>query len=67
MIVGTGLEGGTLGPAFAAFSLNLDSCFKEQAYYLNDFTHEDKANLDGVAELMRDAKSLARKVSLLSL
>ncbi len=59
---GTGLEGGTLGPASAVLSLVLDRAFSEQHAYLDGFSDTDLQTLDTISELFRDCKDMCRKV-----
>jgi hypothetical protein len=60
---GTGLDGGSVPPSLAVFSLTLDRALQEQKSFLNDFEHTDLQHLDAINELFKDAKALGRKVT----
>ncbi len=62
---GTGLEGGSVPPSLAAFSLTLDRALREQRFFFNDFSHEDMQHLEAINEIFKDAKNLGRKVLFL--
>jgi hypothetical protein len=59
---GTGLEGGSIPPVIAAYSLALDGALQDQKDFFNGFEHEDFQKLDAINEIFKDAKSLARQV-----
>lgn len=59
---GTGLDGGSVPPSLAVFSLALDRALQEQKSFLNNFEHTDLQHLDAINELFKDAKALSRKV-----
>lgn len=61
---GTGLEGGSIPPVIAAYSLALDAALQDQRDFCNGFEHEDFQKLDAINEIFKDAKSLARQWGL---
>eukprot|EP01087_Luapelamoeba_hula_P004848 TRINITY_DN1482_c0_g1_i1.p1 TRINITY_DN1482_c0_g1~~TRINITY_DN1482_c0_g1_i1.p1 ORF type:complete len:4317 (-),score=602.49 TRINITY_DN1482_c0_g1_i1:51-13001(-) len=63
---GTGLEGGSLYPSLAVFSLALDQAFKDQRDYLNTLEHTDLQSLEAINQSLKEAKDLARKFELAS-
>jgi len=61
---GTGLDGGSVPPSLAVFSLVLDRTLQEQKPLLSGFDHADMQHLDAINEIFKDAKALSRKVLL---
>ena len=56
------MEGGSIPPVIAAYSLALDGALQDQKDFFNGFEHEDFQKLDAINEIFKDAKSLARQV-----
>ncbi|KAL6068400.1 Component of oligomeric Golgi complex 3 [Balamuthia mandrillaris] len=61
---GTGLEGGSLYPSFAVFSMAIENGLKEQREFLNDLQHTDAQSLDAISEIFKESRDLARKFAL---